>query len=240
MSVRVEIAVQDVAGLEAAARAGADRMELSVDLRRDGLTPPVELVERCAHRLRALRDVQEARAHASLHVLIRPEDSWGGEPALMARQAAESVAAGADGVVIGALTDGDTRLDLPLLEQVRDAALTAAAQHLRGIDLTLHRCVDALPDAAAREEAVRQALHLGAHRVLSSGGAVRALDGAADLRRMVAAGEGLVEIMAGGGVRADHLATLVRTTGVEDVHLSAGEPLDIDRIRAAVREAGEL
>ena len=38
MSIAVEIAVEDLAGLEVAAHAGADRVELCVDLARGGLT----------------------------------------------------------------------------------------------------------------------------------------------------------------------------------------------------------
>lgn len=40
MSVAVEIAIEDLAGLEVAALAGADRVELCVDLARGGLTRP--------------------------------------------------------------------------------------------------------------------------------------------------------------------------------------------------------
>lgn len=71
MSIRVEIAVQDVAGLEVAARAGAHRVELCVGLDRGGLTPPVALVEECARRATSLLDAQQARPHFDVHVLIR-------------------------------------------------------------------------------------------------------------------------------------------------------------------------
>lgn len=233
MSIRVEIAVQDEAGLEVAARAGAHRVELCVDLARGGVTPPAELVERCAHRAAALVRSQEARPHFDVHVLIRPradaEDFLGlpaefaftaEEIALMAEQAARTVSAGAAGVVIGALTaEGD--LDVSALEQVRDAALTAGSHELRSVTLTAHRAVDAMPSTERRVEAARALLGLGFHRVLSSGGAARALDGAADLAAMADATEGLLDVCAGGGVRPVDIADLVRRTGVADVHLSA-------------------
>src|SRR5699024_9428890 len=50
MSVAVEIAVEDLAGLEVAALAGADRVELCTDLDRGGLTPPAALVAACPAR----------------------------------------------------------------------------------------------------------------------------------------------------------------------------------------------
>lgn len=233
MSLLVEITVEDLAGLEVAARAGADRIELAEDLSRGGVTPRPELTAEAVARAAALVAEREAKPHLRVHALVRPEASTGdflGRPEefaadgaglrRMAQQAAAQVEAGAAGVVIGVLT-ADGELDVPGLEEIRDAALGAAASALRGIDLTLHRAVDALPGPEARAEAVRQALRLGFHRVLSSGGATRALDGAEDLARMVEAAEGIVEIMAGGGVRPADIPDLARRARVDAVHTSA-------------------
>lgn len=260
MSVAVEIAVQDEAGLEVAAHAGADRVELCVDLAVGGLTPPPELVRSCVERAAALVAARDARPHFDVHVLIRcraeagdflhrPEEFiyTADEVALMARQAADAVDAGAAGVVIGALTE-QGRLDVPALEQIRDAALDAAQRQMRGLTLTLHRAVDALPDAAARVEAVRTALRLGFHRVLSSGGAQSAVDGSADLAAMAQAADGLLDVCAGGGVRPADIAALAATAHVSDVHLSArGRPDETGAIRtdpaiatAAADAAGAL
>ncbi|WP_394215603.1 copper homeostasis protein CutC [Brachybacterium vulturis] len=233
MSVAVEIAVEDLAGLEVAAHAGADRVELCVDLARGGLTPPAQLVQECTSRASALVAARDAKPHFDVHVLVRCRAEHGDfldrpeefaysaeEITLMARQAEESVAAGAAGVVIGALT-GTGELDLPAIEAVRDGALKAGSTAMRGVTLTVHRAIDALPGRAQRADAVRTLLGLGIHRVLSSGGASRALDGADDLAAMVAAAEGLLDICAGGGVRPADIGDLVRRTGVADVHLSA-------------------
>lgn len=233
MSIHVEIAVEDLAGLEVAAHAGADRVELCVDLARGGLTPPAELVEACTSRAAALVAARDAKPHFDVHVLIRSRAEHGDfldrpeefaydaeEIALMARQAGEAVTAGAAGVVFGALTDAG-ELDIAALETVRDGALTAGSSALRGVTLTVHRAVDALAGRSQREQAVRTLLGLGIHRVLSSGGVPRALDGAADLAAMVDAADGLLDICAGGGVRPADLGDLVGRTGVADVHLSA-------------------
>ena len=56
-----------------------------------------------------------------------------------------------------AMTGGqraEGRLDVPALTTIRDAALGAAQSAMRGLTLTAHRAVDALPDRTAREEAV--------------------------------------------------------------------------------------
>ncbi|ASK66494.1 copper resistance protein [Brachybacterium avium] len=233
MSVAVEIAVEDLAGLEVAAQAGADRVELCVDLARGGLTPPATLVQECTARAAALAGARDAKPHFDVHVLIRCRAEHGDfldrpeefaysadEISLMARQAEESVAAGAAGVVIGALTE-DGELDLPAIEAIRDGALSAGSSAMRGVTLTVHRAVDALADRSRREDAARTLLGLGIHRMLTSGGASRALDGAEDLGAMVDAAQGLLDICAGGGVRPADIGDLVRRTGVADVHLSA-------------------
>lgn len=233
MSAAVEIAVQDVAGLEVAAHGGADRVELCMDLDRGGITPPTELVEACARRARDLVEAHDAKPHFDVHVLIRSRAGEGDfrevpgefvytadEVASMATQAADAVTAGAAGVVIGALTE-DRTLDVPAIERIRDGALGAATAAMRGVTLTCHRAVDALPDTRARTAAVTTLLRLGVHRILTSGGAAAAPDGTDDLARMVQAADGLVDICAGGGVRPVHIPELVRSTGVADVHLSA-------------------
>lgn len=240
MSVAVEIAVQDEAGLVVAAHAGADRVELCIDLEHGGSTPPLALVEACVSRTRELLAAHDAKPQFGVHVLIRPPSharDFLGRPELfafsddqveaMVADAAAAVAAGAHGVVIGALAqdpDGTWHLDEGATERIRDAALEAAARALRGITVACHRCVDALPDAAARAEAVRTALRLGLGRVLTSGGAERALDGAADIAAMVEASEGIVDICAGGGVRPADIAPLVRASGATDIHLSGRQP----------------
>ena len=265
MSIAVEIAVEDLAGLEVAAHAGADRVELCVDLARGGLTPPPELVEACTSRAAELVAARDAKPHFDVHVLIRSRAEHGDfldrpeefaysaeEIALMARQAEEAVTAGAAGVVIGALT-ADGELDVPAIETLRDGALTAGSTVMRGVTLTVHRAVDALPGRDQRAQAVRTLLGLGAHRVLTSGGAARALEGADDLAAMVAAAEGLLDICAGGGVRPADVRDIVERGAVSDIHLSArrrpGAPVedgapetctDPAIVAAAVDAAGEL
>ena len=265
MSPAVEIAVEDLVGLEVAARAGADRIELCHDLARGGTTPDPELVRQSVDRAKALVAAREAKPHLDVHVLIRPEARTGdfldrpGEFAAdaaaverMADHARAAVDAGAAGVVLGILT-ADGELDVPALEAVRDSALIAAQRAGRDLSLTLHRAVDAMPSRQARVGAVEAAIGLGIHRVLSSGGHSRALDGADDLAAMVDAAEDLVEICAGGGVRPADVADLVRRSGVGSVHLSArrrpGAPVEPDApetltdpaiVAAAVDAAGDL
>src|SRR5699024_7992549 len=118
MSIAVEIAVEDLAGLEVAALPRAARVELCGDLARGGPTPPPALVEECAARASALVAAGDAKPHFDVHVLIRSRAEHGDfldrpeefayseeEISLMARQAEETVAAGAAGAAIGALPE---------------------------------------------------------------------------------------------------------------------------------------
>ena len=125
---------------------------------------------------------------------------------------------GAAGVVLGAL-DASRRVDVVATRQLFEAA--------HGRPVTFHRAIDDAPDLL---EAIDALLALGVTRVLSSGAAPTAVEGADTLAAMVArAGEGL-QIVAGGGVRGDNVAAIVRRTGVREVHARCGG--EKDRIRA--------
>ncbi len=75
-----------------------------------------------------------------------------------------AIAAGATGVVIGAL-DAEGHLDLFAMARLRDAA--------GGAPVTLHRAIDVTADPVAT---LRSARELGLVRVLTSGGASAAID----------------------------------------------------------------
>ncbi|GAA1648713.1 copper homeostasis protein CutC [Microbacterium flavum] len=201
MTVALEIAVQDPAGARAAIAAGADRLELCQALAMGGLTPSLGLIEAAA----------EAVGGDRVNVLVRPRG--GGfvysaeEIALVQADIAASVRHGAGGVVIGALT-AEGRADLDAVARWRDAAGAAT--------LVFHRAIDATPDILA---VLAQLREIGVDRILTSGGAARSIDGLETLTRL-ARESGEVEIMAGGGIRAEDIPAIV-ATGVDAVHLSA-------------------
>jgi copper homeostasis protein len=202
--VLLEIAVQDVAGARTAVAAGADRLELCVALAATGgLTPSAGLV----------RHVADAAGDVGVHVLVRPRA--GGfvyTPEELAVQVADVravLAAGAAGVVVGALTPQGA---------VDAAALAALVDAAGGADVTFHRAFDVVADRAGALEVL--AAH-GVRRVLTSGGAPRAGEGVDALAALTGRARGLgVEVMAGGGVRTADVAALVGA-GVDAVHLSA-------------------
>jgi copper homeostasis protein len=205
VTLRYEVCVETAGGVRAALAAGADRVELCANLAVGGTTPSAGLTEWAveAARGRPLR----------VHVLVRPR---GGdfvydddEADVMARDIRAAKAAGADGVVIGALTPGAT-VDLAL-----SARLIALA---RPLSVTFHRAFDATADPLA---AFGDVLALGADRLLTSGGAATALEGAEVIRELVDRSGGKTEVLAGSGVTERTAAAIVRRTGVRELHFSA-------------------
>ncbi len=198
----IEIAVQDVAGAEVALAEGATRIELCSALVTGGLTPSIGLIEGAV----------QATGAGFVHVLIRPRP---GGFVYDARELATSVrdiraarAAGAGGVVIGALSE-DRAVDV--------AATRTFVEAAEGMPVTFHRALDIVPDPLTALDELRA---LGVTRVLTSGQAAVSLDGLDTLARMVRHTEGSVQIMAGGGVTIDAIPALARA-GVDAIHLSA-------------------
>ncbi len=133
---------------------------------------------------------------------------------LVAADIEAAVRAGAGGVVIGALTPAG-EADHAAVARWRSAAGAAT--------LGFHRAIDATPDPLA---VLAELGAEGVDRVLTSGGAVRSIDGVDTLARMVAT-RGDVEIMAGGGIRTEDIPAIL-ATGVQAVHLSARGQAGLD------------
>ncbi|KJQ55940.1 copper homeostasis protein CutC [Microbacterium sp. SA39] len=208
-TLALEIAVQDAAGVRIAAEVGAARVELASALALGGLTPSPATLELA---LEAAAESGGENAGPEVHVLIRPRAGGfhytADEIAVSERDVRLAVAAGAAGVVIGALDD-QGRLDIDAMTRLRDAA--------GGASVTLHRAIDVTADPVAT---LRTARELGLRRVLTSGGASVAADGIDTLRALVAAAEGEIEIMAGSGVDAAS-APVLAAAGVDAIHFSA-------------------
>lgn len=196
---RLEVVVDDPAGLAAAIAGGADRIELCAALAVSGLTPSPGLI------------AQAARAPIPVCAMIRPRP--GGfvytpeelEAALL--DIAAMRAAGLAGIVTGA-TLPDGRMDIDTLSRLRDAA--------GGMELVIHRAFDMAPDL---DEALEQIIALGACRVLTAGGTRAAVEGAQTITRLAAQARGRIGILAGGGVLPENAALLLRA-GADELHSS--------------------
>ncbi|GAA4215601.1 copper homeostasis protein CutC [Actinocatenispora rupis] len=208
--IALEIAVTAAAGARTARDGGADRVELCSALELGGVTPSDALV------------AATARVGLPVQVLVRcrPGDFVydADEVALMAAEVRSAVAAGASGVVVGALTATGV-LDGDAVRRFVDAARDAGTAAGRPVEVTLHRAVDQTTDPV---DTTAAAYALGCTRVLTSGGAAVAADGVDTIRRIAAAVPG-IEVMAGGGVRPADVPALAGA-GVAAVHLSAKRP----------------
>lgn len=197
----LEVCVDDAEGLAAAIAGGADRIELCSALSVGGLTPSVGLMQLAAS------------ANVPVVAMIRPRAGnfiWAeDELRIMEAEILAARQAGLAGVVIGAgLLDG--RLDKQALQRL----VTAAA----GLEMVLHRVVDLAPDGV---EVVNIAKELGICRILTSGGARKAVDGLERLAAMrAAAGDGIT-IMPGSGINVSVLPVLASALGgLTEVHAS--------------------
>lgn len=228
MTVALEVTVDSPAGARAARDGGADRVELCSALELGGLTPSPGALAACLGVERAL----------PVHVLVRPRPGGftydADELATSLRDVEAAVAAGAAGVVVGALR---VRGGALVLDEAFLAEAVVRARAVRAdVDVVLHRAVDQLARPSA---AVAVLARCGVDRVLTSGGAPRAVDGLAELAAVAEAGRAAgVQVMAGAGVRPEQVPALV-AAGVHAVHLSARRPVRAAGPRVAVGPADD-
>ena len=91
----------------------------------------------------------------------------------------------------------------------------------QGREVTFHRAIDVSRDPLA---AVKQLIESGVDRVLSSGHARRAEQGAPMLAEMVRVADGHLAVMACGGIRAHNAQAILAATGVTDLHAAPRKP----------------
>ena len=199
--LKTELCAYSVEACRIAARLGVNRVEMCASPAEGGVTPSMATIERVA----AIEGIDQS-------VMIRPR---GGdflysdeEFATMLRDIEHARMAGATGVVFGILT-ADGKVDIE-----RTRALVEAA---KGMECTFHRAVDMTEDY---EQAVEDVIATGCHRILTSGGYDKAIDGIDNIRRAVEIAAGRIEIMAGSGVVAANAEALA-AIGVDALHFSA-------------------
>lgn len=217
----LEVCCGGLESVDAAVAGGARRIELCSALEVDGLTPPMDW----------LKAVKDRYPSLTVHVLVRPRAGnfvyAPDEVETMAVQAGQALEAGADGIVVGALTPS------------RDVDEAAMERLLASVDkpVTFHRAFDA---CRRPFEALEKIIGLGCSRILSSGQGPTVTDGADMLRELrKRAGERII-ILPGGGVTPANAARTLRLTGCTEIHASASEVIDGKKITSAARVAAIL
>lgn len=184
-----------------AERAGADRVELNSCLLLGGLTPSLGMME-------AAR-----RAKIPIIAMVRPRE--GGfcytetEFGAMCRDAEALLGAGADGIAFGCLLpDG----------RVNERRCRELMGMIGNKQSVFHRAFDITPDW---RQALACLMGLGVTRVLTSGQAPSAPEGAETLKEMMEYAGGRIEILPGGGIRPENAAELAKKTGCRQFHATA-------------------
>ncbi len=115
---------------------------------------------------------------------------------------------GVDSFVICALTTEST-LDLPILRTLIEAC--------HGYEVTLHRAFDQVGD---QELALNQAIDLGFHRILTSGGRSTVIEGLEQLALLSSKANGRIRIVPGGGISPSNLQAVLASLKPSAVHAS--------------------
>ena len=200
-----EVCANSVESCIAAQAGGTDRVELCAGIPEGGTTP-------------SYGDIVIAREvlqKTKLHVIIRPR---GGdflyspiEQRIMLKDIDNARRLGADGVVLGCLTD-DGEIDIPLMKQFMEAA--------QDISVTFHRAFDVCRNP---QKALEDIISLGCDRILTSGQQATAELGIPLLKELQQQAAGLITLLAGCGVNQTNTARIAQETGINEFHFSARE-----------------
>ena len=221
----LEISVESVESAMAAERGGADRIELCTDLSVGGLTPPQEL-------LRAARE----KIRTPIYSMIRPREGnfvySRAEFAEMKRSIEVAKEAGMNGVVFGILRE-ERRVDVDRTRELVEFA--------RPLPVTFHRAFD---NTVTLSEALEDVIRTGSARILTSGGAKTALQGAAKLAELIAAARDRISIVPGVGISCANISIFAQQTGAHEFHSGLSSVLpyssrDYVAFESAVRQLAQ-
>lgn len=216
--VRVEVCAASPADARAAESAGADRVELNAALELGGLTP-------------SLGTLLQTRQAVAIPIIAMVRPRPGGfcyspsEFDLMCRDAELMLRHGANGIAMGILT-GEGEIDVERCRGFMAHIASVGMPPPEGV--VFHRAFDFVNDQAL---ALEQLIGLGFRRVMTSGGAATATQGAARIAELIRQSRGRIELLPAGGIRAQNVKDLIARTGCDQIHASVREPL-VDRSAA--------
>jgi copper homeostasis protein len=197
----LEICAGSLHSALAAQAGGAHRIELCDNLDQGGTTPSPGIITQAVRLL-----------EIPVFVLIRPRpgDFLYSEEEFQAMKDDIFFCKkhGAKGVVLGILKDDGT------VDTKRTGELIQLA---RPMQVTFHRAFDFTRDPFS---ALEDIISLGVDRILTSGQAATAMEGAPLINELVMRAENRIRIIPGSGVNEENVAELVRKTGVREVHAS--------------------
>ena len=198
----LEVAVLHERDVPGADEGGADRLLVAGDPERGGRSPEPGLVSAICRE-----------TEVPVRVVLRLNDTYtttGGELSRLLGLAEDYLAVGASGLSFGFL-DSDLEVDVEVCAHL--------AQSMPGVPWTFSRAIDA---ALSVDRAWRQVRHLPHLDSVLSAGSPRGMESGHDELTDRAAGDPVVAslLMAGGGLRGEHVPWLVRA-GVRQFHVAS-------------------
>jgi copper homeostasis protein len=203
---KLEIVVDSLLGVQTALKSGAQRIELCSSFVEGGITPSCGLIALAVQQNITVNVLVRPRAGDSVYSSFEVET--------MLEDIHASQRAGANGVVIGALTS-HFELDLEVMK-----SLIAAA---RPLEITFHRAFDVVANPFATLE---ELVNLGVNRILTSGQQLTAEMGIPLLKNLVDLARGRLIILPAAGINASNAKRIWQETGVTELHFSAFETLE--------------
>lgn len=203
----MEVCIDTIQSALNAAAGGASRIELCSALSEGGLTPSIGFLLKVKQLV-----------HIPIFVMLRPRRGnfvyTDHEICIMKHDALALKNAGADGFVFGILNSNGT-INEPTCRSLLDA--------VHPLPVTFHRAFDVVRDPLS---SLQTLIHLGFHRLLTSGQKSRAQDGLDLISKLVEVARGRIIIMPGSGVDASNVAKIM-SAGVKEVHASARVPVKL-------------
>jgi copper homeostasis protein len=207
--ITLEVCADSVNSALIAQSAGAYRVELCSNLSEGGVTPSPAQIESARKQL-----------NIKLYILIRPR---GGdflyndcEFEIMKHDIHFCGKCACDGVVIGMLNSDGT------VDKVRTKILLDIA-HSYNMGVTFHRAFDRSNDL---KQAMEDIIELGCERILTSGGAKNAIDGADLIAELIRQAGERISIMPGAGIAPENVAFLLQKTAFREVHGTFRSPFE--------------
>ncbi len=175
------------------------RIELCQQLEIGGITPSFGLQE-------------FSRKIIETHVLIRPRggnfEYNSDEKEVMLKDIQLSRSIGIHGIVVGALNQ-ENELDETFLKEI--------IKFSGSTPITFHKAFDEVKDWKSSMEKL---IELGFRRILTSGQAINATEGIAQLIEMKKFASNRIEIMVGGGVNANNILEIKTNVNPHAIHFS--------------------
>lgn len=192
-------------GLEAE-KGGANRVELCDNLAEGGTTPSAALIQMTKERLKIPAAVMIRPRHGDfLYSDLEFE--------IMKKDIEFCKSVGVEAVVFGLLTP-EGNIDC---ERTKRLVETAG-----NMQVCFHRAVDLSNDYL---KAIEQIIDCGCHRILTSGGANKAVEGFENIKKAQELYGDKIEIMVGSGINAENVS-MFHNIGIRNFHLSGKVQID--------------